>query len=164
MTTRTIVATLLATLLCALLLPLASARTAAVPAHAVVNVAFNKKLQKSVLVDARGFTLYMYSSDLPKSPACYNDSTYHCSKAWPPLLTKGAPRAGKGAKASLLGTVKRTGGGLQVTYKGHPLYTDAGAPSFGLVADKKPGDVNGQRFLEIWWVLSPAGTPIRARP
>ena len=89
-------------------------------------------------------------------------STYHGSKAGPrPLLTKGAPRAGQGAKAALLGTVKRTGGGLQVTYKGHPLYTDAGAPSFGLVADKKPGDVNGQRFLEIWWVLSPAGTPIR---
>ena len=164
MTRRTIVTTLLATLFGALLLPLASAHTTAVPAHAVVKVAFNKKLQKSILVDARGFTLYMYSSDLPKSPACYNDATYHCSKAWPPLLTKGAPRTGQGAKAALLGTVKRTGGGLQVTYKGHPLYTDAGAPSSGLVADKKPGDVNGQRFLEIWWVLSPAGTPIRTRP
>ena len=79
-------------------------------------------------------------------------------------MTKGAPRAGKGAKASLLGTAKRTGGGLQVTYKGHPLYTNAGATGVGLVADKKPGDVNGQRFLEIWWTLSPVGTPIRARP
>ena len=38
-----------------------------------------------------------------------------------------------------------------------------GRTSFGLVADKKPGDVNGQRFLEIWFVLSPAGTPIRVR-
>ena len=164
MTRRTIVATLLATLLCALLLPLASARTTTVPAHAVVKVAVNKTLKKSILVDARGFTLYMYTADLPGAPACYNDATYHCSKAWPPLLTKGAPQPGKGAKASLLGTVKRTGGGLQVTYKGHPLYTDAGARSFGLTADKKPGDVNGQRFLEIWFVLSPAGTPIRARP
>ena len=164
MTRRTIVATLLATLLCALLLPLASARTTTVPAHAVVKVAFNKKLKKSILVDSRGFTLYMYTADLPGAPACYNDSTYHCSKAWPPLLTKGKPHAGPGAKAALLGTVKRTGGGVQATYKGHPLYTNAGAQSFGLVADKKPGDVNGQRFLEIWFVLSPAGTPIRVRP
>jgi len=164
MTRRTIVATLLAMLLCALLLPLASARTTTVPAHAVVKVAVNKKLKKPILVDSRGLTLYMYTADLPGAPACYNDATYHCSKAWPPLLTTGAPRAGQGAKAALLGTVKRTGGGLQVTYKGHPLYTNAGAKSFGLTADRKPGDVNGQRFLEIWFVLSPAGTPIKVRP
>jgi len=164
MTRRTIVATLLAMLLCALLLSLASARTTTVPAHAVVKVAVNKKLKKSILVDSRGLTLYMYTADLPGAPACYNDATYHCSKAWPPLLTTGAPRAGQGAKAALLGTVKRTGGGLQVTYKGHPLYTNAGAKSFGLTADRKPGDVNGQRFLEIWFVLSPAGTPIKVRP
>jgi predicted lipoprotein with Yx(FWY)xxD motif len=162
-TRRMIVPSVLAALLYALLLPLASAKDAAAPAHAVVNVAFNKTLKKSILVDGRGFTLYMYTPDSPGSPSCYNDATYHCSKAWPPALTKGPPRAGKGAKASLLGTAKRTGGGLQVTYKGHPLYTDAGAKSFGLVADRKPGDVNGQRFLEIWWVLSPAGTPIRVR-
>jgi predicted lipoprotein with Yx(FWY)xxD motif len=160
---RTIVLSLLGALLFALLLPLASAKNAAVPQNAVVKVAFNEKLKKSILVDARGFTLYMYSADTPGTPYCYNDPTYHCSKAWPPLLTKGPPRAGKGAKANLLGTAKRTGGGLQVTYKGHPLYTNAGAATFGLVADKKPGDVNGQRFLEIWWVLSPAGTPIRVR-
>lgn len=163
MTRRALVLSLLATLLSALLVPLASAEKAAVPANALVKVAFNKTLKKPILVDARGFTLYMYSTDSPGTSYCYNDPTYHCSKAWPPLLTKGKPRAGRGAKAALLGTAKRTGGGLQVTYKGHPLYTNAGAPSFGLVADKKPGDVNGQRFLEIWWVLSPAGTPVRVR-
>ena len=164
MTRRTIVLPLLATLCSALLVPLASAENAAAPAHALVKVTFNKTLKKSILVDSRGFTLYMYTADTSKSPSCYNDAAYHCSKAWPPLLTKGTPRAGQGAKAGLLGTVKRTGGGLQVTYKGHPLYTDAGAPNVGLVADTKPGDVNGQRFLEIWWVLSPAGTPVRVRP
>ena len=164
MTRRVIVLSLFATLFCALFLPSAIATNAAVPANAVVKVAVNKSLKKSILVDERGFTLYMYTPDTPGSPACYDDSTYHCSKAWPPLLTKGKPRAGAGAKASLLGTVKRTGGGLQVTYKGHPLYRDAGARAFGLVADKKPGDVNGQRFLEIWFVLSPAGAPVRVRP
>jgi len=159
MTRLTTVLLLLVSLLFA---PLASAEKATVPAHAVVKVAFNKTLKKSILVDSRGFTLYMYTPDSAGNSACVNDATYHCSKAWPPLLTKGAPHAGAGAKASLLGTLKRAGG-TQVQYKGHPLYTDAGAASFGLVADKKPGDVNGQRFLEIWWVLSPAGTPIRVR-
>ena len=46
----------------------------------------------------------MYTADSAGSSACVNDATYHCSKAWPPLLTKGAPHAGPGAKASLLGT------------------------------------------------------------
>jgi predicted lipoprotein with Yx(FWY)xxD motif len=155
---------LLALLLFVLLVPLASAEKAVVPAHAVVKVAFNKTLKKSILVDGRGLTLYMYIADSPGHSACSNDPVYHCAKAWPPLLTKGAPRAGQGAKPSLLGTLKRAGGALQVAYKGHPLYTNAGAPSVGLAADTKPGDVNGQRFLEIWWVLSPAGTPVRVRP
>ena len=139
----------------------ASAESAAVSSRAVVKVALNKKLKKSILVDGRGLTLYMYTADTAREPACYNDATYHCSKAWPPLLTTGAPR-GQGVKAALLGVVKRKGGGVQVTYNGHPLYTDAGAKAFGLTADKKPGDVNGQRFLGIWFVLSPRGTPIRA--
>ena len=96
MTRLTTVLLLLASLLFA---PLAGAEKAAVPAHAVVKVAFNKKLKKSILVDSRGFTLYMYTPDSAGNSACVNDATYHCSKAWPPLLTKGSPQAGAGAKA-----------------------------------------------------------------
>ena len=162
--TRTRSLTLSAALLVVVAIPLtASAESTAVSSRAVVKVAFNKKLNKSILVDGRGLTLYMYVADSPRQPTCYNDPTYHCSKAWPPLLTTGAPR-GQGVKASLLGVAKRKGGGVQVTYNGHPLYTDAGAKTVGLVRDKKPGDVNGQGFLSIWYVLSPKGTPIRAMP
>lgn len=164
MSSRMIVLSLVGALACALAWPAASARNAAVPANALVKVAYNPTLKTQILVDSRGFTLYMYSSDSPGSSACYNDATYHCSKAWPPLLTKGKPRAGTGAKASLLSTFKRDGGVLQVQYKGHPLYTNAGAPNFGLPKDAKPGDVKGQRFLEIWWVLNPAGNRIRTKP
>ena len=140
--------------------PLASARNTAVPSPAIVKVAFNKTLKKSILVDGRGLTLYLYTADYQGKPACYNDSTFHCSKAWIPLRTKGAPRAGKGANASLLGVVKRTDGGVQVTYNHHPLYTAEGPNSFGLTPDKKPGDVNGQGFVGIWYVLSPKGRAI----
>jgi predicted lipoprotein with Yx(FWY)xxD motif len=79
--------------------PQASAKDAEVPSPAVVKVAFNKTLKKSILVDGRGFTLYLYTADYQGKPACYNDATYHCSKAWIPLRTKGAPRAGHGATA-----------------------------------------------------------------
>lgn len=147
-------------LLSAVAIPLtANAEGTDVTARAIVKVAFNKELKRSILVDGRGMTLYMWTSDVGGKPTCYNDPTFHCSKAWPPLLTTGSPRAGQGAKASLLGVVRRTGGKNQVTYNRYPLYTNAGSIAFGLVADKKPGDVNGQNFVG-WFVLSPKGKPI----
>ena len=145
----------------AALLLTAGAAGTSVSSPALVKVAFNKKLKKSILVDSRGFTLYLFTVDLHGKPTCYNDPTYHCSKEWPPLRTKGAPRAGQGVKRSLLGVVKRTDGGVQVTYNGHPLYTDAGSIAIGVPGDKKPGDVNGQNFIGSWFVVSPQGKPIR---
>src|SRR5713226_6260967 len=72
-----------------------------------VQVAFNKKLDQSILVDSRGLTLYLFTADSQGGnnykPSCYDDATYHCSKAWLPLRITGAPRAGPGVKASLLG-------------------------------------------------------------
>ncbi len=55
---RTLSAVLLVSLV---VVPLtASAESAAVSSRATVKVAFNKKLKKSILVDGRGLTLYMY--------------------------------------------------------------------------------------------------------
>ena len=62
---------------------------------------------------------------------------------------------GGGAKASLVGTTKRSDGKPQVTYNGHPLYLFQG--------DKKPGDTNGQgitAFGAAWFGVSPAGKQI----
>src|SRR5256885_4591480 len=84
-----------------------------------VNTAFNKTLKATILVDSRGRSLYLFTLDSPgNTPTCTDDSTYHCSKAWPPLLAHGDVRPGNGVNASLLKTVKRTEGTMQVTYKG----------------------------------------------
>ena len=69
--------------------------------------------------------------------------------------------AGPGVKASLLTTVQRSDGDPQVMYNRHPLYTDARSAQWGLKPDKKPGDIKGQRFLQIWFVLSPQGRAIK---
>jgi predicted lipoprotein with Yx(FWY)xxD motif len=126
----------------------------------LVKLAFNKQLKKWILVDHRGFSLYLFRQDSRNKPSCYDDAQYHCSKAWRPLRTSGAPRAGHGVTASLLGTAARTDGADQVTYNGHPLYTNAGAAANALKPDTKPGDLNGQAFLDIWFVVSPKGTQI----
>src|SRR5438270_4220683 len=109
-------AIVLALLASLVVLPAATAHRSSGSATAVVKAAYNAELGKTILVDGRGRTLYAWTADYGGTPTCYDDATYHCSKAWPPLLTTGAARAGKGVKASLLGTVTRTDGKAQVTY------------------------------------------------
>ena len=58
-------------------------------------------------------------------------------------------------KSSLLATTKRKDGKLQVTYKGHPLYT--------FLLDKKPGQTAGEgstNFGAAWYALAPSGATI----
>ncbi len=141
-------------------LPLtADARRSAVAGPAKVKVAFNTKLKLKILVNARGFSLYMWESDRRNKSTCYDE----CATAWPPLTTQGAPIAGRGVKKSLLRTTKRTDGTVQVMYNHHPLYTDAGSAQFGLDGDKKPGDINGHGWVN-WYAVSPKGRPIHKLP
>ena len=105
-----------------------------------------------VLVDGNGRTLYLFAADKGTQSTCNSAA---CVQYWPPLLTSGAPQAGTGANAALLGTTKRNDGTTEVTYAGHPLYY--------FLADKKAGDVTGQGvdgFGGPWYVVSPAGAQI----
>ena len=102
------------------------------------------------LVDDKGMTLYLYTKDTPNTSNCYD----MCAVTWPPLYTNGAPVAGTGVDASLLGTTTRTDGTVQVTYKGSPLYYWS--------RDQKPGDTKGQWVGGTWFVISPKGETITA--
>ena len=124
---------------------------AATSTPTVVKTAFNKKLGATIVVDAKGRTLYMFTSDPPGKSDCTVENL-NCSGIWPPLITKGKPRAGKGIVRAKLGTFRRRNGQLQVTYNRHALYR--------YIDDKKPGDVLGQKWMDLWYVLSPGGTPI----
>jgi predicted lipoprotein with Yx(FWY)xxD motif len=102
----------------------------------------------TVLTDGKGITVYLFEADTGTKSTCYSA----CASAWPPVLTTGAPAAGSGAKASLLGTTKRTDGKTQVTYAGHPLYY--------FTATTKPGQTNGQGvngFGAKWDAVRPSG-------
>jgi len=152
------IAVLLAVLLLSVLVVLGAAvgGGAAPSAGTVVKVAFSKTLKKSIVVDGKGWTVYMFTADTAGTPTCTAALLPSCPKVWPPLTSQGAPLAGKGIIPSKLGTVKRTDGRTQVTYNRHPLYYFRGPG-----ADKKPGDARGQNFAHLWYVLSPKGTPIR---
>ena len=115
------------------------------------TVAVAKTRIGRILVDSKGITLYDFVTDKRGVSGCYGA----CAALWPPLITKGKPHAGRGVRASLLGTTKRKDGKLEVTYNHHPLYY--------FVTDQKPGQTTGQgvnQFGGPWWVLSPAGREI----
>jgi predicted lipoprotein with Yx(FWY)xxD motif len=89
----------------------------------------------TVLVDAKGLTLYYLTTETPGKIMCIGS----CASAWPPLLLPtGATSAtaGSGVEAKKLGTITRPDGGTQVTYNGMPLYLFA--------SDKSPGQATGQ--------------------
>lgn len=122
-------------------------------AAGTIMVATDAKLG-AMLVDGAGKTVYLFVADKGTASTCYTS----CATAWPPVLTTGAPLAGTGATAGLLGTTTRTDGKVEVTYAGHPLYY--------FIKDKKPGDTTGQGvngFGALWWVLSPAGAAITTK-
>ena len=88
---------------------------AALTKSVVISTAKNSKYG-TILVS--GHTLYTLK---PSKVAC----GAKCLKIWPEvLLPKGVTKAtaGTGVSAAKLGTVKRAGGALQVTYSGKALY------------------------------------------
>jgi predicted lipoprotein with Yx(FWY)xxD motif len=140
---------------------LALALTGTAAASPVVKTAFNAKLKQTILVDGRGHTLYMWTPDTGGQPVCVNDSTYHCDKHWIPLYGTAATAQG-GARQSFISTVMRPDGKSQVTYHTWPLYTWAGG--YGWHADTKPGDIFGQGYAGLWYVLTPVGKVIHKMP
>jgi predicted lipoprotein with Yx(FWY)xxD motif len=124
-----------------------SAGSASSPSSGSAQISVASTTLGSVLTDDQGRVLYMFNPDNRGASVCYDA----CAAVWPAALTVGAPTAGTGVDASLLGTTKRTDGSTQVTYNKYPLYT--------FTFDQKPGDTNGQSVKSIWWVVNGAGVP-----
>ncbi|HEY1320085.1 MAG TPA: hypothetical protein VGF32_07550 [Streptosporangiaceae bacterium] len=82
----------------------------------------------TVLVNAKGFTLYWFAIDTPTKSKCEGT----CSQYWIPL--KGPATLSAGVTGQL-GTIKRSDGSVQATFDGHPLYT--------YVSDTAPGQNAG---------------------
>jgi predicted lipoprotein with Yx(FWY)xxD motif len=98
------------------------------------------KVQKTslgnVLADPNGMTLYTFDKDSTGTSSCNGE----CAEYWPPV------KAGADAKpVGDLTVITRDDGSKQWADDGKPLYT--------FVKDKKPGDVMGENFKNIWHVV-----------
>lgn len=129
--------------------PAATATATAAP----VMTAKNASLGATVLVNQRGLTLYSLSAERNGRFICTNMA---CLNLWHPLL---APSGGlKGDPVGSLGTIKRPDGGMQVTYRGLPLYT--------FVNDHKPGSAAGNGFKDVgtWLAATTSKTTASTQP
>jgi predicted lipoprotein with Yx(FWY)xxD motif len=102
----------------------------------------------TVLVNNAGHTLYLLTSDGPTNSTC---TALLCATIWPSVKAAGGGVAGPGVQQSLLGTVHRPDGSVQITYGGHPLYT--------YVGDLLAAQISGEgisSFGGVWYVLDAA--------
>ena len=110
-----------------------------------------------VLVNSKGYALYMFVPDGQRQVTC----TGLCAATWPPVkITPSAQLvAGPGVQAGLLSSDPDPAGGRVVTYHGWPLYTYTG--------DVQPGQVTGQG-IDLnggdWYLMRPSGQPLTLGP
>jgi predicted lipoprotein with Yx(FWY)xxD motif len=134
----------------AIVIPIASASAKS----SGTKVSLRKTSMGMILVNAKGHTLYAFTKDSKNKDRCI--TTAGCTGVWPVVTTKGKPVAGKGVKASKLGSITLSGDSHQVTYAGHPLYT--------YVGDDSAGDtdyVGAASFGGTWVAVNAAGKAVK---
>ena len=135
-------------LIAAAVIAAAALATASGSTSRVATVKTGHALGKTVLVNRAGRTLYSLSAETRGRFIC----TGTCLSVWHPL----AVRKGQKPTGHLsLGTIRRPGGQIQVTYKGKPLYTFSG--------DHKPGQAKGEGFKDVGtWHAAVVGSATKA--
>lgn len=102
----------------------------------VAKAARNAGLGETILTTTKGLTLYSLSAESSGEFICTMSSG--CLSVWHPLTVP----AGVMPKGPVkLGTIRRPEGGVQVTYRGHPLYSFSG--------DTGPGQTNGEGLKDV---------------
>jgi predicted lipoprotein with Yx(FWY)xxD motif len=103
----------------------------------------------AIVVDGKSMTVYAFDKDTAgAASAC----TGVCVPLWPAVTTTSATPSVQGVTGQV-GTAPTADGRKQVTLDGHRLYTFSG--------DSSSGQVNGQGYMNLWWVVSPAGQQIK---
>lgn len=129
--------------------PASAAGPSGPPATGLTLTVANDPTLGDYVTGANGLALYVFLTDSKGASACTGD----CAASWPPLVVAAASdvTAGSGVTGAI-GTIARDDGTMQVTLGGAPIYHFA--------ADTAAGDTKGQGIGGVWYLASPAGTPV----
>jgi predicted lipoprotein with Yx(FWY)xxD motif len=129
------------------MLALALLAAPALAADNAVKVATSQAHVK-YLTDGAGITLYWFKNDSPGMSACFGG----CVDNWP-LFYRESVEPADGLKAEDFGTITRSDGKKQTTFRGYPLYYFA--------ADVNPGEMHGQGMIGRWFTVDPDSFPAK---
>jgi len=130
-----------------------TATSGATAGIATISVTHSGSLGSILVAGPKQRTVYLFAADKGPTSTCSGA----CAEVWPPVITTASPKATGGAKGADLGTITRSDGTKQVTYKGHPLYYYAGDGPNG-------GESTGQAISSFgapWYVLTPSGSEVK---
>jgi len=96
----------------------------------------------SIMTDANGMSLYFFSKDSKTTSECVGG----CLNNWPIFYQENVS-VNTGLNRADFGTIIRTDGTKQTTYKGWPLYY--------FVNDNAAGDTNGDDVNNVWFIAKP---------
>ena len=100
------------------------------------------------LTDAEGMTLYWFKMDSAGQSACKDG----CLEKWPVYYRENVASP-MGTEPKDFGTITRSDGQKQTTFRGFPLYY--------FFKDHKAGDTTGQGAKDVWYVIDPAMFPVK---
>lgn len=129
---------------------LAAAMGMAAPAMAMdheVKVAENSAYKK-FLTDSKGMTLYWFKKDSINMSVCSGQ----CESNWP-VFYRAKVAVGDGLSSGDFGTIKRSDGKMQTTFRGYPLYY--------FIRDKTMGDDKGHELKNVWFRVDPDNFPMK---
>ena len=104
----------------------------------------------TIVVDGTGMVVYQYDEDTQGSGE--SSCSGGCLANWPPVPGGADAPTLEGITGEVT-TITGTDGNPQLVLNGWPLYYYAG--------DTNPGDTAGQAISDVWWVITPAGEPVR---
>jgi predicted lipoprotein with Yx(FWY)xxD motif len=103
-----------------------------------------------IVVDGRGRSVYFFTNDVKDSGKSACEGA--CVALWPAVTTTSDTPKAEGVTGTL-GTIPTSDGKKQLTLNGMPVYTYS--------LDTAAGDIKGQGFNDLWYLVNPAGEMIK---
>ncbi|WP_115787244.1 COG4315 family predicted lipoprotein [Arthrobacter silvisoli] len=104
----------------------------------------------NIVVGANGMSVYFFTKDVKDSGKSACEGA--CVALWPAVTTTSDKPAVEGVTGTV-GTIPTADGKKQVTINGLPVYFFA--------QDTAAGDVKGQGYGNVWYLVSPSGDMIK---
>ena len=121
----------------------------------VAKIKVSKTLAGSVITDARGYALFIFSKGGHSIARCEKIKT--CAADWLAVTTSGKPVAGAGLEPKLLKTIRYAGKVREVTYAGWPLHSY----KFAYSVQSSVINIGIKQFGGPWYALGPTGMIIK---